>query len=289
MGANHVRAMGLTLRGPDELCNCCDTKQGKDRSGGGFLFGGNTTSEPKWQQQAQPTLTNELGQEESWSSRRPTPPKPATAVQSECHQEDNEDLVGTFITDNFALPGPAQVTSNKSPSRSLFQSHEWRRNSISSERPATSSTCSSCSSSCSDSESSDVESDDDSIPHHAAQCQPVFITHDTAKENRGLVDCTHFEDIAQHVTSAAHSKAELSCLDSDSDYTADTDSVEQSPCLHTHAATTDKDMPGDTMENWATLGQQVGSVLDHLRVENSKLVNSAMMHEYLYWAQYAHN
>lgn len=285
MGANHVRAMGLTLRGPDEFCNCCDTKQGKDRSG--FLFGRNTTSSTEWQQQqAGPTVLPK----ESWDSRRPTPPKPAAPVQSECHhdEEENEDLVGTFITDNFALPGPAQqqMVTNKSPNRSLFQSHDWRPGDVAKcDRTTSSSTASSCS----ETESSDTEacSDEDTPSGHAAPCQPVFISHDkdNAKENQHHVDRTHYEDIAQHCISV--SKGELACLDSDSDYTVDTDLADSSPCLHTRAVA--KPTPVDAVENWATLGQQAGSVLDHLRVENSKLVKSAMMHEYLYWAQYAHN
>lgn len=79
--------------------------------------------------------------------------------------------------------------------------------------------------------------------------------------------------------SASRPDASSSPYDSDSDYTTDSPdrSPQRLPCTPTSAAAL-----GLKNENWNTLGQEVGSVLDHLRVENSK---SAMMHEYIYWSQ----
>jgi len=312
-----VRAMGLTLSGPDEFCNCCETKDNKDKNG----LRGKAAFSTDWLQQG--TMGGESP---------PTPKPPAAVVKSKSppggitssspHQDEvtppssrGEKLVGTYINDNFALPQPAaQDATMAKPNRSLFQSHVWDLQeelvSPSSLSGSLSSSLSSINSYSEESSSGEGSSDEDPHPssdedsdediaellrrhrHSPPQYRAVQPYGSAAQSNMSKGPKLESTFIAQHCTSSAQSvpcrKNEIvmhACLDSDSDYT--TDSATHSPCLPNRAAFVKTELKKQARRgnNWATLGQSGGSVLDHLRSENNRFAKCEMMKEYIYWSE----
>jgi len=102
-----VRAMGLTLASPDDICNCCEPHQA-----------------PKPNILKPRIFSREL----DFHSREWQPPsntqrefgaKPKLSLHS---KKEVESEVGTIIEDEFALPEAAQKpATDKQPNRSLFQ------------------------------------------------------------------------------------------------------------------------------------------------------------------------
>lgn len=213
-----MRAMGLTLASPDDICNCCEPHQA-----------------PKPNILKPRIFSREL----DFHSREWQPPsntqrelgaKPKLSLHS---KKEVESEVGTIIEDEFALPEAAQKpATDKQPNRSLFQCR-W-------------------------------------TPPHST-CLNVI--EDTQKTQKSSVESP------SPPISSADENSKFTSYDSDSDYT--TESPQRSP--QRLPRTPSSDLALDLKnEDWSALGQEVGSVLDHLRVENSK---SALMHEYAYWTQ----
>lgn len=215
MGANHVRAMGLTLASPDDICNCC---------------------EPQKNQAPKPSA---FSRELDFHSRDWHPPtnthkelRAKPKAQSPHLKKEVGSEVGSFIVDGFTLPEAARkVAPEKQPNRSLFQ-RKW-------------------------------------TPHCSSE--------DTQKTR--VILATPAAPVSASVSSSDES-TEFTTCDSDSDYT--TESPQRSP-QRLPCTPRGSDVAIDLKnEDWTTLGQEVGSVLDYIRVENSK---SAMMLEYAYWSQ----